>query len=192
MADGEGGERAKGPVRIDRVVTRGGDKGRTSLADGSRVPKDDPRLDAYGTVDELNAVVGLCVEAAEGPLAERLAGLQHRLFDLGGELATPGGTSGPGDDEVARLEAWADEANAPLPPLTSFVLPGGSELAARLHLARTVCRRAERLVVSLHAAGGCRGEPLRYLNRLSDLLFVLARAAAVAGDGEVLWRPGSA
>jgi len=181
------------PVRLTRIYTRGGDAGETSLGDGSRVSKLDPLLQAYGAVDELNSLVGLARAAAGagGALLERL---QNDLFDLGADLSVP---FAEGDGRlrvtqayVDRLEAACDEANAPLPELRSFVLPGGSELAARLHVARAVCRRAER--DALAAAGARPVNPLAlvYLNRLSDLLFILARAANAGA--EPLWRPGGA
>lgn len=185
-------------VHLDRIYTRGGDGGLTSLGDGTRVAKDDARIEAYGTVDELNAVLGLVVEEAsrgDETLARRLAGLQHDLFDLGADLCVPGAEVSEQrlsiqPEAVTRLEAWIDEANEGLPALTSFILPGGGPLAAVLHLARTVCRRTERRVQTLIRLDGERVNPntLSYLNRLSDLFFVLGRVAA--GDREVLWRPG--
>ncbi len=173
------------PVRLTRIYTRGGDKGETSLGDGSRVSKLDPRVAALGDVDELNSLLGL---------AGGLDRVQNELFDLGADVAVP--FAGHEDRlritqaAVERLEAEIDAANATLPELKSFVLPGGSERAARLFLARAVCRRAERVVLAVPDTS-----PLAavYLNRLSDLLFVLARAAnAEAGVDEPLWRPGSA
>jgi cob(I)alamin adenosyltransferase len=172
------------PVRLTRIYTRGGDKGETSLGDGSRVSKLDPRVAAMGDVDELNSLVGW---------AGGLDRVQNELFDLGADLSVPF-AAGDGrlritDEAVGRLEHEIDEANASLPELKSFVLPGGSERAARLFLARAVCRRAERAVLGVRDTN-----PLAavYLNRLSDLLFVLARAAnADAGVDEPLWRPGS-
>jgi cob(I)alamin adenosyltransferase len=172
------------PVRLTSIYTRGGDAGQTSLGDGSRVSKLDPRIAALGDVDELNSVLGWC--------AAGLDRIQNELFDLGADLSVPYA----GDDErlrvaqeaVDRLEAECDEVNAALPELKSFVLPGGSETAARLFLARSVCRRAERTVLACPDVN-----PLVavYLNRLSDLLFILARAAnASAGVDEPLWRPG--
>lgn len=189
-------------IGIHKVYTRGGDAGETSLVGGQRVPKDDVRIDAYGTVDELNTVIGLCrVEAATRGMTEldaQLGRVQHALFNAGSILATQPDDRGPQQPRVRQqdidhLETWMDAANAALPALTSFVLPGGSELNARLHLARTVCRRAERLCVGLHRAGGdCRLE-IAYLNRLSDACFVWARdAARHLGHDEVLWQPGSA
>jgi cob(I)alamin adenosyltransferase len=170
------------PVRLTRIYTRGGDKGETSLGDGSRVSKLDPRVAAMGDVDELNSLLGL---------AGGLDRVQNELFDLGADLSVPFEVENRlriTDEAVERLEQEIEEANATLPDLKSFVLPGGSERAAQLFLARAVCRRAERTVLALHDAN-----PLCavYLNRLSDLLFVLARAAnAEAGVEEPLWRPG--
>jgi cob(I)alamin adenosyltransferase len=179
------------PVRLTRIYTRTGDEGETHLGDLTRVPKTNALVEAFGAVDELNAVVGWARLAAD---AAPLGRIQNELFDLGADLSVPWA---PGDaklrvtqEQVDRLEADCDEANAELAPLKSFVLPGGSEAAARLHVARAVCRRAERGVV--RAAGEERPvNPLAavYLNRLSDLLFVLARAAAGTA-GEVLWKPG--
>jgi cob(I)alamin adenosyltransferase len=173
------------PVRLTRIYTRGGDKGKTSLGDGSRVSKLDPRVAAMGDVDELNSLVGW---------AGGLDRVQNELFDLGADLSVPFAAGGERlrvtEEAVARLEQEIDGANASLPELKSFVLPGGSERAARLFLARAVCRRAERAVLAVPDTN-----PLAavYLNRLSDLLFVLARAAnAEAGGQEPLWRPGSA
>jgi cob(I)alamin adenosyltransferase len=172
------------PVRLTRIYTRGGDKGETSLGDGSRISKLDPRIAALGDVDELNSLLGL---------AGGLDRVQNELFDLGADLAVP--YAGNEDrlritqDAIERLEQEIDGANATLPELKSFVLPGGSERAAQLFLARAVCRRAERVVLSVADTS-----PLAavYLNRLSDLLFVLARAANVeAGVDEPLWRPGA-
>ncbi|HZD86460.1 MAG TPA: cob(I)yrinic acid a,c-diamide adenosyltransferase [Gaiellaceae bacterium] len=180
------------PVRLTRIYTRGGDKGETSLGDGSRVSKLDPLVQAYGAVDELNSFLGWANAVAGDARLDRI---QNELFDLGADLSVP---FTPGDGRlrieqpaVDRLERDCDDANAPLAELRSFVLPGGSESAARLHVARAVCRRAER--VTLEAAAERPVNPLApvYLNRLSDLLFILARAANVAaGVGEPLWRPG--
>jgi cob(I)alamin adenosyltransferase len=183
------------PVRLTKIYTRGGDAGETSLGDGSRVSKLDGRIAAYGTVDELNAALGVVV-AGECPEEIRnvLARVQNELFDLGADLSVPREHEGrlrTTEEQVDALEADCDRFNAPLPELKSFVLPGGSEAAARLHVARTVCRRAER--VALEAAGMHELSPLTlvYLNRLSDLLFILARAAnAAAGHEEPLWKPG--
>jgi len=183
------------PVRLTKIYTRGGDKGETSLGDGSRVSKLDGRIEAFGAVDELNAALGV-VLAGELPaeLREALARVQNELFDLGADLSVPAGVDGRLRVEqsmVDRLERDCDRFNAELPELRSFVLPGGTEAAARLHVARTLCRRAERDV--LRAAAEHEVGPLVavYLNRLSDLLFVLARAAnALAGQDEPLWKPG--
>jgi cob(I)alamin adenosyltransferase len=182
------------PVRLTRIYTRGGDAGETSLGDGSRASKLDPRIRAYGIVDELNSHIGLAL-AGEVPAALRapLARVQNELFDVGADLSVPYG----GPDERLRttqamidgLEALCDEQNAMLPELKSFVLPGGTEAASRLHVARTVARRAE--IAALEADVN----PLArvYLNRVSDLLFIFARAAnALAGRDEPLWRPGAA
>jgi cob(I)alamin adenosyltransferase len=186
------------PVRLDRIYTRAGDAGETSLGDGTRVPKTDARIEAYGTVDELNAVLGLVLAGEVGPeLRTALERVQNELFDLGADLAVPFDDERRerlrvGRAQVEALEALCDRANEELEPLRSFVLPGGTETAARLHLARTVCRRAERLSVALDAEHGINPEALAYLNRLSDLLFILARAAnAAVGMPEPLWRPGA-
>lgn len=181
-------------VRLDRIYTGGGDEGETSLAGGARVPKDGPRIAAIGDVDEANAAIGLARVAAHGgdkAIDDILARAQNELFDLGAELARPDG-GGPEIQpvQVARLESEIDRVNMGLGKLDSFVLPGGTELAARLHVARTVTRRAERSVVAL-AGSEQVGEALRtYLNRLSDLLFVMARAANEGGEADVLWQPG--
>ncbi len=195
-------------VRLNRIYTKTGDAGTTGLGDGTRVPKTDARIEAYGTVDELNSLLGLALLAAEGAepdgLGELLAVLQNDLFDLGADLCVP-----PDEDEappgkdgarlrvtaayVERLEGWIDEHNEDLEPLKSFVLPGGSPLAAWLHLARTVSRRCERGAFAvLEAEGpGAVGQPaLQYLNRLSDLFFVLARRANDDGRADRLWAPG--
>jgi cob(I)alamin adenosyltransferase len=184
------------PVRLTRIYTRGGDRGETSLGDGSRVPKTDPRIRAGGAVDELNAAMGLAL-AAELPPEMRplLDGIQNELFDVGADLSVPFETEGRlrvQQSQIDALERACDEWNAGLPELRSFVLPGGTEAAARVHLARTLCRRAER--EALAAAAETELDPLAlvYLNRLSDLLFILARAAnAAAGRDEPLWKPGS-
>ena len=183
------------PVRLTRIYTRGGDAGETSLGDGSRVSKLDCRIGAFGTVDELNSALGV-VLAGELPeeLRHPLTLVQNELFDVGADLSVPWGVTDRLRVEQAmvdRLEELCDRFNAGLPELRSFVLPGGSEAAARLHVARTLCRRAERDV--LQGAQEVELNPLVlvYLNRLSDLLFILARAAnAAAGRDEPLWRPG--
>jgi cob(I)alamin adenosyltransferase len=184
------------PVRLTRIYTRAGDAGETSLGDGSRVRKDDLRIEAYGAVDELNSVLGL-VLAGELPAEFRpwLEQVQNDLFDVGADLSVPL------EDEkrerlrvtlgqVERLEELCDLVNEGLEPLRSFVLPGGTEAAARLHVARAVCRRAERRSVTFAEQQSANPTALAYLNRLSDLLYILARAAN-AGSQEPLWRPGS-
>jgi cob(I)alamin adenosyltransferase len=184
------------PVRLTRIYTRGGDTGETSLGDGSRVAKLDPRIEAFGTVDELNASLGV-VLAGDVPAELRsvLERVQNELFDLGADISVPGGVQGRlriAQEQVDGLEADCDRLNAALPELRSFVLPGGTTAAAGLHVARTICRRAER--ETLHAAEKHELGPLAavYLNRLSDLLFILARAAnALAGRDEPLWKPGA-
>ncbi|HXV58332.1 MAG TPA: cob(I)yrinic acid a,c-diamide adenosyltransferase [Gaiellaceae bacterium] len=182
------------PVRLTRIYTRAGDAGETSLGDGKRVRKSDPRLDAYGTVDELNSFLGLVL--ARGLPAEFeqwLEQVQNDLFDLGADLAVPLEDERERlrvtQEQVARLEELCDLVNERLEPLRSFVLPGGTEAAALLHVARSVCRRAERVAAGLAEAGSVNPAALAYLNRLSDLLFILARAAN-AGSPEPLWRPG--
>jgi cob(I)alamin adenosyltransferase len=184
------------PVRLTKIYTRGGDAGETSLGDGSRVSKLDTRIAAYGTVDELNAAVGVVVAGGcPETIREVLGRVQNELFDLGADLSVPSEHAARlrvTQDRVGRLEDECDRFNAELPALKSFVLPGGTDAAARLHVARTVCRRAER--EALVAAGAHDVNPLAivYLNRLSDLLFILARAAnAAEGRAEPLWRPGS-
>ena len=176
--------------RLSRIYTRTGDDGSTGLGDGSRTGKDALRVAAYGTVDEANSALGLLLAT---PLPEDvrtlLTALQHRLFDLGGELCIPG-HGAIEDADVADLEAQLDQHNAALPPLRDFILPGGGEAAARCHLVRTIVRRAEREAVALSRVETVRPQALRYLNRLSDLLFVLARVLARSdGHGEVLWQP---
>jgi cob(I)alamin adenosyltransferase len=176
--------------RLSKIYTRTGDEGLTGLGDGSRVAKDSLRVNAYGTVDEANSCIGV-VLACEVPEAVNivLTRVQHQLFDLGGELCVPGMTLIHQAD-VDRLEQDLDGFNADLPPLKDFILPGGGMAAASCHVARTVCRRAEREVVTLakSADAAVRPEVIRYLNRLSDLLFVLCRVLARASNhGEVLW-----
>jgi cob(I)alamin adenosyltransferase len=182
------------PVRLTRIYTRGGDRGETSLGDGSRVSKLDPRLRAYGSVDELNAQIGLVLAAAPPlEIVQALTRVQNELFDVGASLSVPWTREGRlrvDQKQIDALEADCDRFNAGLPELKSFVLPGGSELAARLHVARTVCRRSER--ETLAAAQEVELDPLAlvYLNRLSDLLFILARTANIGGE-EPLWKPGA-
>ena len=186
-------------VKLNKIYTRTGDAGTTGLVDGPRRRKDDPRVEAYGTVDETNAAIGLCRLHTKGmaKVDTTLARIQNDLFDLGSDLATPGSDEGreyPAlritDRQVEWLEKQIDHHNGTLEPLTSFVLPGGTTLSAFLHQARTISRRAERNVVSLAAAEYVNPQALRYLNRLSDLLFVLGRVANDGGKGDVLWEPG--
>jgi cob(I)alamin adenosyltransferase len=184
-------------VRLTRIYTRGGDSGETSLGDGARVPKHALRVEAYGTVDEANAVIGIARLHAEAAADEMLGRIQNDLFDLGADLCTPeGGRRGAGalriaPAQVERLEREIDAMNAALAPLDSFILPGGTAAAAQLHLARTVIRRAERLVSELAGAEPVNPEALKYLNRLSDHLFVLSRRANDGGTLDVLWVPGA-
>jgi cob(I)alamin adenosyltransferase len=179
-----------------KIYTRTGDKGDTGLFDGTRVPKSDPRVDAYGEVDELNAWLGLVRASAglDGEVGDMLQQIQRDLFALGARLADPGRKiagrvqkAALGADDVGRLEGWIDRLEAELPPLRRFILAGGSPAGATLHLARTVCRRAERRIVSL-GAGAAAEDMIQYMNRLSDLLFVMARAVNHrAGQGEIEW-----
>ena len=194
-------------VRLSKIYTKTGDDGTTGLVSGQRVRKDGPRVEAYGQVDELNSVLGvILIEASrdQGEHAARirqlLAPIQHDLFDLGADLATPiandealGAALRITPGQTQRLELAIDELNAALKPLNSFVLPGGSALASQLHVGRTVARRAERATVTLHAAEPSLTSPetIRYLNRLSDLLFVAARVANANGTEDILWRPGA-
>lgn len=183
-------------VRVDRVVTRGGDGGETSLGDGTRLRKDATRIAAIGAVDEVNAAIGLLrAELGEAAWADAmLARVQNDLFDLGADICVPGDAGARlrvADAQCLRLEAEIAEMNARLAPLTSFVLPGGTRAAAQAHVARTVARRAERDVVALAAAETVNPAVIRYLNRLSDHLFVLARALNGWGAGDVLWVPGA-
>ncbi len=176
--------------RLSKIYTRTGDDGTTGLGDGTRVAKDDPRVEAYGTVDEANSAIGvvLAFDAVPAAVRECLTDVQHDLFELGGELCIPG-HSAVREDFIRRLEHQLDGLNADLPSLKEFILPGGSPAAAACHLARTIVRRAERRVYALSATETVRPEALRYLNRLSDLLFVVARVVARAGHGtEILWQ----
>jgi cob(I)alamin adenosyltransferase len=196
-------------VRLSKIYTKVGDKGETMLGDGKLVPKHSPRVEAYGAVDEANSAIGLAIthcpdtEAGRG-MADALTAIQHDLFDVGADLCTPIAQGEPPGKRLRvvaaqrrRLEPLIDGFNAPLAPLNSFVLPGGTRLAAQLHAARTVTRRAERAVAALLASepAATNPEALVYLNRLSDLLFVLARVAnqpeTAGGAGDVLWRPGA-
>lgn len=186
-------------VVLNRIYTRTGDKGETALGNGTRVPKDDLRVEAYGTVDETNATVGLARLHASGAMNEALTRISNDLFDLGADLCRPDMAR---DAEAAypplrmlpeqalRLESEIDAMNADLSPLRSFVLPGGSALAAQLHLCRTICRRAERLAVALAREGDVNPAAVTYLNRLSDWFFVASRVANDNGQGDVLWVPG--
>lgn len=178
--------------RLSKIYTRTGDDGTTGLGDGTRVPKDHPRVEAYGTVDELNSALGVALATAlPGEVRDALARIQHELFDLGGELCIPG-REAIVEEQVARLEQTLDKFNASLPPLKEFVLPGGSQGAALLHLARTVCRRAERRVMRLARTDPVNPLAIKYLNRLSDLLFVAARYVNAADRvPETLWRPST-
>ncbi|HEX4571873.1 MAG TPA: cob(I)yrinic acid a,c-diamide adenosyltransferase [Dongiaceae bacterium] len=201
-------------VKLTKIYTRGGDKGRTSLGDGSRVAKHDLRVEAYGTVDEANAALGLARLYAEGEAEAMLARIQHDLFDLGADLCRPeaepeaatakkkgaaktaNAARKPAplrivEAQVARLEREIDRMNAALQPLESFVLPGGSAAAAHLHLARTTARRAERLMTALAEKNPINPIAIKYINRLSDHLFVLARYLNDRGKADILWRPGA-
>jgi cob(I)alamin adenosyltransferase len=192
-------------VIINRVYTGVGDRGTTRLAGGQEVPKTDARIEAYGTIDELNAALGICAEQlkieaqdeSDRTLLTQLRRIQNELFDLGGELAVLEQDRHPQQqlitaEDATRLEQEIDLANASLPTLRSFILPGGGLLAAFFHQARTIARRAERRLVALHQESPQRTEALIYLNRLSDWLFVLGRAVATRrGHGEVLWKPGA-
>lgn len=186
-------------VRLNRIYTKTGDDGTTALGDGTRLPKHHPRIAAYGTVDELSSVIGVALAqgGVEGGMREALLAVQNDLLDVGADLCVPGAAGDRLRITAAytkRLETTLDRANEKLAPLSSFVLPGGKPAAAWLHLARTTCRRAERLVTELIELPGERErvnpEVVRYLNRLSDLLFVLARAANDDGACDVLWQPG--
>jgi cob(I)alamin adenosyltransferase len=193
--------------RLSKIYTKGGDKGETSLVNGRRIPKDDPKIDAYGTIDELNAQIGVaCVSAQElAPTSEPLSKLgrilvrvQHELFNLGSILATDPEAIHPKqprvtEADVRQLESEIDEMNAELAVLPSFVLPGGCRLNAELHVCRTVCRRAERLVIALSRKEDVPAEAIRYLNRLSDAFFVWSRWVCLKlGAAEVLWQPNKA
>lgn len=182
-------------VLLSRIYTRGGDRGQTSLGDGARVPKHHARVAAYGTVDEANAAIGLARLHTSAEADAMLMRIQNDLFDLGADLCRPG-TDGDGalriaEAQVERLEREIDAMNGELQPLRSFVLPGGTPAAAFLHQARTVTRRAERLTVELAEAEAVNPAAIRYLNRLSDHLFVLSRALNDRGAADVLWVPGA-
>jgi cob(I)alamin adenosyltransferase len=188
-------------VKLNKIYTRTGDDGTTGLGGGERRKKYDPRISAYGTIDEVNAALGIArlYTADDPPLDAALSRIQNDLFDVGADLCTPGKGRGPGgarltvtENQVTWLEAEIDRLNAELSPLRSFVLPGGSAAAATLHLSRTVCRRAERLIAELKDRPGeeVSAEVLKYVNRLSDFLFVASRYANGKGAGDVLWKPG--
>jgi cob(I)alamin adenosyltransferase len=182
------------PVRLTRIYTGGGDRGETSLGDGTRVPKLDCRIAAFGTVDELNSHLGLVLAAeVPGELREVLARVQNELFDLGADLSVPYGVTDRlriTQEQIEKLERDCDRFNTGLPELKSFVLPGGSEAAARIHVARAICRRAEREALNAAEELEINRLALVYLNRLSDLLFILARTANAGGE-EPLWKPGT-
>ena len=183
-------------VKLNKIYTRTGDDGTTGLVDGSRIAKNHPRLIAIGDVDEVNSLIGVAATHAEGEMRARLRVIQNDLFDLGADLATPEGDFGWEPlrivaSQVARLEAEIDAMNAAIAPLTSFVLPGGSPLAAALHVARAAARRAERSACDAKQSVELNAQALAYLNRLSDWLFVAARAANENGAADVLWVPGA-
>ncbi|MFN4098809.1 MAG: cob(I)yrinic acid a,c-diamide adenosyltransferase [Pararhodobacter sp.] len=187
-------------VVLNKIYTRTGDRGETALGNGTRVQKDDLRVESYGTVDETNATVGLARQHATGKMDAALMRISNDLFDLGADLCRPGLEGDAAaeypplriiDAQVDRLEAEIDAMNANLSPLRSFVLPGGSPLAAHLHLCRTVSRRAERLTVALAREGDVNPAAVKYLNRLSDWFFVASRVANDDGAGDVLWVPGA-
>tara|TARA_R110000787_G_scaffold16622_78_gene52249 strand:+ start:19113 stop:19676 length:564 start_codon:yes stop_codon:yes gene_type:complete len=184
-------------VTLDKIYTRGGDAGQTSLGDGKRVDKHSLRVAAYGTSDEANGVIGMARLHSDGDIDQMLSRIQNDLFDLGADLCTPeDGRKAEGalrisPEQVARLEQEIDAMNGNLAPLKSFILPGGTPLAAHLHLARTVVRRAERIMTELAAIEQINPDVIRYVNRLSDHLFVLARVANENGRTDVLWQPGA-
>jgi cob(I)alamin adenosyltransferase len=188
-------------VTLNKIYTRTGDSGSTGLVGGARVDKDAGKVEAYGDIDELNSQLGVCKELASGPAAalvtDMLITIQNELFDIGAELATPAdshweGMLKAGLQHVEQLERWIDKLNEPLPALRSFILPGGTLLSAQLHVARTVCRRAERHICKLHKLEPVSPHILQYVNRLSDLLFVIARAVVHAEKKpEYLWIPGA-
>jgi cob(I)alamin adenosyltransferase len=190
--------RAEALVRLNQIYTRTGDAGTTGLADGSRIPKSHPRAQAIGDVDEANSALGIALLHLKDDQARMVAAIQNELFDLGADLATPGEDFAPTEmalrivqPQIDRLEREIDRMNEELEPLRSFILPGGSQAAAHLHLARAIVRRAERSAVAASAEMVLNPLALIYLNRLSDHLFVLARLAAKAAGGDVLWQPGA-
>ncbi len=185
-------------VKLTKIYTKTGDDGTTGLVDGSRTSKDAPRMVAIGDVDELNSSLGVAAYNAEGLVLAQLRAIQNDLFDLGADLATPGDDFTPSEmvlrtvaAQTARLEAEIDAMNSAMSPLSSFILPGGTPLASHLHVARSVARRAERSMVTAAADTKINPEALRYINRLSDWLFVAARHANEKGAGDVLWIPGA-
>lgn len=185
-------------VRLNKIYTRTGDDGTTGLVDGSRLPKHALRMEAVGVVDEANAALGFAALALSGERLADVTRLQNDLFDLGADLATPGNDFAPSEmvlrivpKQVEWLEARIDAENAALAPLTSFILPGGSEAGGRLHLARTAARRAERAMTALAEAEAVNPAALAFINRLSDYLFVIGRAVNDGGAGDVLWKPGA-
>ena len=185
-------------VKLNKIYTRTGDDGTTGLVDGSRIQKDAPRMAAIGDVDELNASIGVVALHVTGEALTRLRMIQNDLFDLGADLATPGEDFTPGEmtlrvtaRQVTRLEEELDAMNADLLPLTSFILPGGTPAGAALHVARTTCRRAERTAVGAARSVSLNPQALKYLNRLSDYLFVMGRAVNNNGTDDILWVPGA-
>ena len=185
-------------VKLNRIYTRTGDDGTTGLVDGSRLPKHAARMEAVGAVDEANSALGLAIVSLTGDAARECTRIQNDLFDLGADLATPGDDFAPSEmvlrivaAQALWLETRIDAWNAALTPLTSFILPGGSDAAARLHVARASVRRAERAMTALAASDPVNPAALAYINRLSDYLFVLARAVNAGEQGDVLWRPGA-
>ena len=185
-------------VKLTKIYTRTGDDGTTGLVDGSRTPKDSDRIAAIGDVDELNSSIGLAALHATGSMLTALRTIQNDLFDLGADLATPGDDFTPSDmvlrivsAQVQRLEDEIDAMNEAMAPLSSFILPGGSPLACALHVARSVARRAERAMVHANRAAPLNPEAQRYINRLSDWLFVAARHANDQGATDILWKPGA-
>jgi len=181
-------------VKLTKIYTRGGDKGLTSLGSGKRVAKHDPRVDAYGQVDEANAAIGLARLHTKGAADAMLARIQNDLFDLGADLCRPEAKEGDlriVESQVTRLEREIDKMNAALQPLQSFVLPGGTPAGAFLHLARTVARRAERAITALAQSSPVNPVAIKYINRLSDHLFVLSRYLNGKGKRDILWRPGA-
>ena len=182
-------------VKLNKIYTRTGDDGTTGLVDGSRVSKADPLMAAIGDIDEANSAIGVALVSVSPPLAAALQRIQNELFDLGADLATPlhvgGGALRITLDQIKRLEREIDAMNEQMAPLTSFILPGGDASAAQLHLARAITRRAERGAVAAGAAATISALALQYINRLSDWLFVAARAVNQSGSGDVLWVPGA-